>query len=125
MTHRIIKPKAVIGLFPAINLRYLQENKFIDQIDLAYGITYGDKPGNKLDGYDPLNDNDGNLFKNVPFKFWSSKEDTVIEHRYHTEAFQKKINEIGGHVEVIEVNGEHGDISHYRPKDVVDFFDQY
>ncbi|ANY67960.1 hypothetical protein BBD42_16870 [Paenibacillus sp. BIHB 4019] len=125
ITQGVIKPKAVIGLFPAINLRYLQQNKFVDQIDLAYGIKYGDSPGNKLDGYDPLSDNDGNLFKDIPFKIWSSKDDTIIEHQHHTQAFSDKINAIGGNVEVIEVTGEHGDLSHYRPKDVVKFFDKY
>ena len=123
----IIKTKAVAFVSPAINLEYLYNNSVSlkSGIQGAFGITLDSEFQAKTDGYDPINDNDGSVFKNIPFKIYASYADTVVDRINDTDLFATKVNALGGNVSVFTVTGEHGDASGYQTGNVLDFFSQY
>lgn len=121
------RTKAIIGIYPAINLESLYTNDTGLKADIAtaYGISSDSEFQTKTDGYDAMNDNDGTIFKYIPMKFWASSGDTVVPKVNNSDAFATKINALGGSVEVIATTGNHGDASNFVPSDVVAFLNQY
>lgn len=125
MAHGVIKPKAVIGEFPVMNLSNMYMTNFKSQIDTAYGIGSANSYSSATKGYDPVNDNEGSVFATIPFKIWSSYSDTVVVRTQNADMFAQKVNTAGGNVQIVTSTGDHGDASNFDPQTATDFFNKY
>lgn len=125
ISKKIIIPKAAVLIYPVTNLKNMFQGGFKDQIKTAYSISNDYEFDTKTKGLDPVNDADVSVFSHVPFRVYSSYQDTLVPRTENTDKLKSKVISVNGSIDVIDSIGEHGDVSNFKPIEILNFFAKY
>jgi hypothetical protein len=112
------------GIYPVCNLRDLYDiGTYDDAIRDAYGIAVdGSDYATKTAGHDPVL-LDADPFTGVAFRFYASPSDTVAPQVTNTDEMIALVEGVAAETTLVGCSGEHGDVSHFQPSNLVEFFD--
>ena len=128
------KVKAVILQFPLTCLvnHYISYPRHQASIREAYGITDPNISIAELTEivatHDPLTTDvvDGKKIGYFPpVKIYYSPNDTLVNYKYNALALAEMLEDSGKEVSVVECSGEHGDASHFKPEEYVEWFNSH
>ncbi|MEQ8196859.1 MAG: hypothetical protein ABRQ27_02455 [Clostridiaceae bacterium] len=119
-----LTPKAIAGVFPALNLRDMYDNGWEWQIRNAYGFTNKSEYNGKTAGCDPML-SDFTKYKDIPFYILSSYSDTVVSTIRNRDLFKAKLLAAGGSITTVDTKGEHTDLSNYQSDNIIKFFNEH
>jgi hypothetical protein len=104
---RAIPARAFVGIVPVTNITNMLATPSHDNIVKGYGGQPGKSPVDYSD------------YPDIPYLFFASYDDTVVDRRYNTDLLQVPDKT------VVTTHGEHGDPdSTVHPDEIVDFFDR-
>ncbi|MGG7462997.1 alpha/beta hydrolase family protein [Plantibacter sp. YIM 135347] len=104
---------AYVGVYPLTSVAEASatSEEWAAQIRASYDIAPdGSDAAVRTDGHSPVLA-PLESFRDVPFLFFASPEDTVVSASANTHAFAARIAPVAGCVEVVATAGEHGDAS--------------
>jgi acetyl esterase/lipase len=114
-----------LGIYPVTNLANLYSlGTYTSAIKTAYGIASdGSDYASKTAGADP-NLLDASLFRGVPMRFYASTGDAVVPRAQNSDLLAARVANINPEATIVVCSGNHGDLSHFQPSDVVSFFNR-
>lgn len=124
-TRRKLLPtlRAVAGLAPALNFQWVSDSGSSSaDIRAAYGATAGTF-GVQSAAYAPFAGAAAD-YAGVHYKLWTSLEDTTTPKALHADQFAARgLAAQAASLETVTVTGAHLSADHYRPAEVVTFYD--
>lgn len=126
ISHKALSPRAVVGIFPACSLSNMYDDgtgPFYLTIQNVYGFSRPSSYATATAGYDPMLAPPSD-FASFPILMWASYSDTVVVRSQNEDPFAAQVNQAGGNVVINTSIGNHGDVSNFDPKAVLDFFEK-
>jgi len=116
----------VLYTYPALDIKSVWNNgngDFAVPLRAAYNLTSDSQFDAATKAFDPMRQS-VHAFRGVPMRFYASPQDEVALMSVHTTPFAAKMVAAGYDATVVQCTGLHGDPSHFKPSDYVDFFNR-
>lgn len=109
------------GIYPVCNLSNMFTTGYSGSIKTAFGISSdGSDYNSKTDGHDPAL-LAGSRYSGLRMRFYSSYGDATVYQSQNTDVMTNVVAGFAVEFTNIECTGNHGDISHFKIPDVLDF----